>query len=103
MVKHRFEFAHKCYKKAGSIKKLDEFATFNKHICEGVLRLSVGGYSSALRSFSMATILFPNNKNGYLYQCLAHTYSYLQSRYNYLLIAEMLKTSKKLKYNSLML
>ena len=89
MVKHRFISAHKCYEKAGSIRKLDDFTIFNKHICEGILKLNIGDYSSALRSFSMATILFPNNKNGHFYQCLAYTCSYLQSRHFCWLMVEM--------------
>jgi hypothetical protein len=78
LVKHQFEIAFDCYKKAG---KLDELATFNKYICEGVLKLKVKEYMQALRSFSMASILFPNNKNGYLYQAIAHIACYLNTKY----------------------
>lgn len=81
MAKHRFELARECYEKAGSIRKLDEFASFNKQICEGIIKIGSGDYNSALRFFSMATILFPNNKNGHLYQSLAYISSYLKSKY----------------------
>lgn len=81
LVKHRFEIAFKCYEKAGEIKKLDELAIFNQYICEGVLKLKAKDYNASLRSFSMATILFPNNKNGYLYQAVAYICSFLELRY----------------------
>jgi len=78
LVKHQFEAAFICYEKAG---KLDELATFNKYICEGILKLKAKEYNQALRSFSMASILLPNNKNGYLYQAIAHVASYLTTKY----------------------
>jgi len=57
---------------AEKINPLDDSAKFNKQVCEGILSLRNGNYSTALDLFSKAISLFPENKEGYLYRSLTY-------------------------------
>ena len=57
---------------AEKIQCLDESAKFNKQVCEGVLSIKNGNFSSALDFFAGAILLFPDSKEGYIYRFLTY-------------------------------